>query len=97
MNGKFSLALDAKRLTKREPVDHETNITQGEGGALNASYRIVDAACVAVCLLTQQGLRYGEKHDFYFKTGALDQITFTFRDTQVQARAASLLRGAILR
>ena len=91
---KCSLSFSALSLTEREPHSQKINDTFGEGGALNANYRTVEAVARATEILCLQGMRYGEHYEF--ETGGLDSIVFSFRDETTMNIAKEILGGCSL-
>ena len=61
----------------------------GEGGALNANYQDVEAACIICNALGEAGYRYGE--DFSFLTCSLDEVHIQFNNNEAAAFAAMKL------
>ncbi len=84
------LTLAVDDLSKREPHSSEINKMYGEGGALNANYRTVEAVAVAVSTFATNGMFYGMH--FVFKTGGNGEISFDFRNQQDGERGRSILR-----
>jgi len=83
------LEVEISRLSDRETYSREINEIFGEGGGLNANYRLVEAVAVAANILGFHGFRYGEH--FRFKTGGLDVVRFDFSDLETMARAREIL------
>ncbi len=83
------LRLNVAALSQREPYSQEINETFGEGGALNANYRTVDALAFAANILGKADLTY--RADFVFKTGDNGEILFDFRDQHIKKRAREAL------
>jgi hypothetical protein len=89
-----SLAVDMKHLSEREPFSQEINELLGEGGALNANYRTVEAIARATNAFGVRGLIYGV--DFVFKTAGLDDAVFDFRDQETRELARQILAPAFI-
>lgn len=77
------LVLEVSKLSSREPS------SSGEGGALNANYRTVEAVAMVVNLLGCHSFEYG-KH-FRFKTGEGDRISFDFCNELIKETAEEIL------
>ena len=60
-----------------------------EGGALNANYQDVEAACIICNALGEAGYRYGE--DFSFLTCGLGKVNIQFNNNEAAAFAAMKL------
>lgn len=84
-----TLDLSVEKLSRREPFSREINQKYGEGGALNANYRTVEAVAIATGHLERNGLRYGR--DFVWKTGGGDVVSFDFSNHRTRARALTIL------
>ncbi len=84
-----TLTIKTDQLTERETYSREINEEYGEGGALNADHRTLEAAMVAANEFRTVGLRYGI--DFHFKTGGLGEITLNFSSTHARALAEGVL------
>jgi len=85
-----SLSFDISKLSDREIFSSEINETRGEGGALNANYRTVEAIIRVVDFLRGTGLLYGE--NYIFKTSGLDTIDFDFGDQSIKTFTREKLR-----
>lgn len=59
------LFVDVRTVTSRPTHSEEINRIHGEGGALNANYRVAEAMMVIANRLGLKGFRY--LTDFYFK------------------------------
>jgi hypothetical protein len=85
------LEFPSKALTNRDktwgymidPGDHV------EGGALNANYRDVEAACIICNAMGEAGYKYGE--DFTFLTCGLDKVHIQFNNNEAATFAAMRL------
>lgn len=85
-----SLRAETNSLSTREEHSREINETYGEGGGLNANYRVVEAVAVAANILGKElGMEYGV--DFVFKTAGLGEIHFDFCDEASRDAAAEVL------
>jgi len=85
------LEFPSKSLTQR-PVSNGYMIDPGdyvEGGALNANYQDVEAACIICNALGEAGYRYGE--DFSFLTCGLGKVNIQFHNNEAAAFAAMKL------
>ena len=83
------LVLDVSRFSSRETFSSEVNELLGEGGALNANYRTVEAVAVVANLLGLHCLDYGKY--FRFKTGGAKEISIDFRDEATKEIVESIL------
>lgn len=84
------LEFPSKALTQR-PVSRGYLLGPGdwvgeEGGALNANYRDVEAACIICNAMGEAGYRYGV--DFSFLTCGLDKVNIQFHNDEAAAFAA---------
>lgn len=86
-----SLAVPMHQLSDREPFSQEINDVHGEGGALNANYRTVEAIARAANALGAGGLIYGV--DFVFKTAGLHDVVFDFRDQGFRECARKMIEA----
>src|SRR4030042_581599 len=84
-----SLILNPDKISDREPYSQEINKEDGEGGALNADYRTVEAIAMVSSLLRASNFIYGE--DFVFKTNSLEGISFDFRDKFTKKTGEAIL------
>lgn len=85
-----SLALQTDTLSTREEHSREINEAYGEGGGLNANYRVAEAIAIAASVLGRElGMEYGV--DFIFKTAGFDEIHFDFCDEASRNAAAEVL------
>jgi len=78
-------------LTKR-PVSNSYAFGPGdyvEGGALNANYQDVEAACIISNAMGEAGYRYGV--DFTFLTCGLGKVHIEFHSKEAAAHAAMRL------
>jgi len=78
-------------LSKR-PISNGYFIDPGdyiEGGALNANYRDVEAACIICNAMGEAGYRYGV--DFTFLTCGLDKVSIHFSNNEAATFAAMRL------
>jgi len=85
------LEFPSKALTKR-PISNGYMIDPGdwiEGGALNANYQDVEAACIICNAMGEAGYRYGE--DFTFLTCGLDKVSIQFSNNEAATFAAMRL------
>jgi hypothetical protein len=85
------LEFPSKSLTQR-PVSNSYMIDPGdyvEGGALNANYQDVEAACIICNAMGEAGYRYGV--DFTFLTCGLGKVNIQFNDGEAAAFAAMKL------
>ena len=85
------LEFPSKSLTKR-PISNGYMIDPGdyiEGGALNANYQDVEAACIICNAMGEAGYKYGE--DFTFLTCGLDKVHIQFNNNEAAAFAAMKL------
>jgi hypothetical protein len=85
------LEFPSKALTKR-PVSNSYAIGPGdyvEGGALNANYQDVEAACIICNAMGEAGYRYNV--DFTFLTCGLDKVHIQFHNSEAAAFAAMRL------
>ena len=76
-------------LSDRETHSREINEAYGEGGGLNANYRMVEAVAIASHILGKIGMVYGT--DFVWKTAGVGDISFDFRNDAVKKRAEQAL------
>lgn len=82
------LEFPSTALTQRQP-SNSYMIDPGdyvEGGALNANYRDVEAACIICNVLGEAGYKYNV--DFTFLTCGLDKVNIQFHNTEAAAFAA---------
>ena len=82
------LEFPSATLTKR-PVSNSYAIGPGdyvEGGALNANYQDVEAACIICNAMGEAGYRYGV--DFSFLTCGLGKVQIHFANKEAAAHAA---------
>jgi hypothetical protein len=91
---KKPLILDfpSSSLTQR-PVSNGYSFGPGdyvEGGALNANYRDVEAACIISNALGEAGYKYNE--DFFFLTCGLDKVQIIFKNEEAATYAAMKLK-----
>jgi len=85
------LEFPSKSLTQR-PISNGYMIDPGDwsyGGALNANYRDVEAACIICNAMGEAGYKYGE--DFTFLTCGLDKVHIQFNSNEAAAFAAMKL------
>ena len=85
-----SFSLRVLSVSDRTPFSQEINERDGEGGALNADYRVVEAIARVTNKLGMRGLVYGQH--FVFKTADRNEITFDFCDKNAKERARELFR-----
>lgn len=85
-----ALDLNLNKLSNREVYSKEINETFGEGGALNADYRTVEAIAIVSNLLGAQKLEYGK--DFVFKTNSLEGISFDFCNKTAKNKSRIILQ-----
>lgn len=90
-----SLTLKTEKLSERETFSAEINEKYGEGGGLNANYRMVEAVAIVSGVLGSGGFEYGK--DFVFKNGGLDEISFDFVNKDVLSRADMMISDYIFR
>ena len=73
-----NISFVVEQVTKRPPHLNQS------GGALNASYSVVDAVAVVCSKAGSMGLVYGEDEDFYWEGSGYGQhgyqINFSFKD-----------------
>jgi len=86
------LEFPSASLTQRQPSNGYM-IDPGdwiEGGALNANYRDVEAACIICNAMGEAGYRYGV--DFTFLTCGLDKVHIEFTNKEAATYAAMKLK-----
>ncbi|MFH1979386.1 MAG: hypothetical protein ABII97_03320 [Patescibacteria group bacterium] len=86
---KCSLVLDVDQFSLRERYSREINEAEGEGGALNADYRTVEAALKVANLLGRAGFVAGVS--FIFKTARNGKVSFDFSNPEIKERARLVL------
>jgi hypothetical protein len=85
------LEFPSKLLTQRPPSNSYV-IDPGdyvEGGALNANYQDVEAACIICNAMGEAGYKYNV--DFTFLTCGLDRVHIQFHNSEAAAFAAMRL------
>ena len=83
------LEFPSKTLTQRPVAGPSYMIDPGEwayGGALNANYQDVEAACIICNAMGEAGYKYGV--DFTFLTCGLDKVHIQFHNSEAAAFAA---------
>jgi hypothetical protein len=91
-NKSITLEFPSSSLTQR-PVSNGYSFGPGdyvEGGALNANYRDVEAACIICNAMGEAGYRYGV--DFTFVTCGLDKVQMHFTSSEAATHAAMKLK-----
>jgi hypothetical protein len=86
------LEFPSKSLTQR-PISNGYMIDPGdyiEGGALNANYQDVEAACIICNAMGEAGYRYNV--DFTFLTCGLGKVTIEFTNKEAATYAAMKLK-----
>jgi hypothetical protein len=89
-----SFSIRVSGLSDRAPFSQEINERDGEGGALNANYRTVEAIARATNAFGVHGLIYGVH--FVFKTATVHDVVFDFCDKETRDRAVTILAPAFV-
>jgi hypothetical protein len=79
------LEFPSKALTNRNRYHNGPEYLE-EGGALNANYQDVDAACIICNAMGEAGYKYNV--DFAFLTCGLDKVHIQFHNSEAAAFAA---------